>query len=302
MQAAGALFLGRTTVDALYWLDAMPEENTKVYAQRLKAAPGGPAMNAAITHALLGGQTRLVSAVGGGPWAGLVRAELKANRIALLDLAADSAYETPLCSVLVNSADASRTIVNPPISTLEMKRLGTWQQEAGALGGQLPSIALTDGFFFDETRALLASLRDAGVTLCLDGGSFKPGTEELASLLTVAICSERFAIPGHAANPDEIIAWFAHRGLPYIAVTRGAQSILGWDRGRRFEIEVAPVAAVDTLGAGDVLHGAFCHFFALKPDFESALRRASEIATLSCQSLGARAWAAEAGKPAFALQ
>ena len=110
------------------------------------------------------------------------------------------------------------------------------------------------------------------------------------------------SVPGHAANPDEIIAWFAHRGLPYIAVTRGAQSILGWDRGRRFEIEVAPVAAVDTLGAGDVLHGAFCHFFALKPDFESALRRASEIATLSCQSLGARAWAAEAGKPAFALQ
>jgi len=291
MQSVPALFLGRTTVDALYWLESMPEENTKVYAQRFQAAPGGPAMNAAITHALLGGQTQLVSAVGAGPWAGLVRAELKANCIALLDLAAGSAYETPLCAVLVNSADASRTIVNPPIATLQMKRLGTWQQEAGALGGQLPSIALTDGFFFGETRALLASLRDAGVTLCLDGGSYKPGTDELASLLTVAICSERFAVPGSAANPEAIITWFAARGLPYIAVTRGAQSILGWDRGRRFEIEVAPVAAVDTLGAGDVLHGAFCHFFALQPDFESALRRASEIATLSCQSLGTRAWA-----------
>jgi sugar/nucleoside kinase (ribokinase family) len=302
MQAACALFLGRTTVDALYWLDAMPEENTKVYAQRFQAAPGGPAMNAAVTHALLGGQTQLVSAIGGGPWAGLVRAELKANRIALLDLAAGSAYETPLCAVLVNSADASRTIVNPPIATLEMKRLGTWQQEAGALGGQLPSIALTDGFFFDETRALLASLRDAGVTMCLDGGSYKPGTDELASLLTVAICSERFAVPGHAgpaADPDAIIAWFAARGLPYIAVTRGAQSILGWDRGRRFEIEVASVVAVDTLGAGDVLHGAFCHFFALQPDFESSLRRASEIATLSCRSLGTRARVAEsAANPA----
>jgi hypothetical protein len=163
MQSAPALFLGRTTVDALYWLESMPEENTKVYAQRFQAAPGGPAMNAAITHALFGGQTQLVSAVGAGPWAGLVRAELQANRIALLDLAAGSAYETPLCAVLVNSADASRTIVNPPIATLQMKRLGTWQQEAGALGGQLPSIALTDGFFFGETRALLASLRDAGV-------------------------------------------------------------------------------------------------------------------------------------------
>jgi len=294
MQAARALFLGRTTVDALYWLESMPEENTKVYAQRFQAAPGGPAMNAAITHALLGGQTQLVSAVGGGPWAGLVRAELKANRIALLDLAAGTAYETPLCAVLVNSADASRTIVNPPISTLKMKRLGTWQQESGALGGQLPSVALTDGFFFDETHALMASLRDAGVTLCLDGGSYKPGTDELASLLSVAICSERFAIPGHTgpgANPEAIIAWFAARGLPHIAVTRGVQPILGWDRGRRFEIEIPSIAAVDTLGAGDVLHGAFCRFFAQQPEFESALRRASEIATRSCQSLGIRAWA-----------
>jgi sugar/nucleoside kinase (ribokinase family) len=50
---------------------------------------------------------------------------------------------------------------------------------------------------------------------------------------------------------------------------------------------------VDTLGAGDVLHGAFCHYFALEPDFEGALRQASEIATRSCQTLGTRAWAAQ---------
>jgi sugar/nucleoside kinase (ribokinase family) len=296
IQAAGVLFLGRTTVDALYWLESIPEENTKVYAQRFLAAPGGPAMNAAITHALLGGQSQLVSAVGAGPWAGLVRAELKARRIGLLDLAAGSAYETPLCSVLVNRAGASRSIVNPPMSEVNLRRLAAWQQEGAALGSQLPSIALTDGFFLNETHALLASLRDAGVTLCLDGGSYKPGTDELASLLTVAICSERFAVPGHAgpvSNPEAIIAWFAAHGLPYIAVTRGAESILGWDRGRRFEIEIPSIVAVDTLGAGDVLHGAFCRFFAQQPDFEPALRRASEIATLSCRSLGIRAWAAE---------
>jgi sugar/nucleoside kinase (ribokinase family) len=53
---------------------------------------------------------------------------------------------------------------------------------------------------------------------------------------------------------------------------------------------VAKIAAIDTLGAGDVLHGAFCHFFARKPVFEEALRWAAEIATLSCQSLGTQAW------------
>jgi sugar/nucleoside kinase (ribokinase family) len=47
------------------------------------------------------------------------------------------------------------------------------------------------------------------------------------------------------------------------------------------------------LGAGDVLHGAFCHYFALDPNFPRALRKASAVATLSCQSLGLEEWAKE---------
>jgi sugar/nucleoside kinase (ribokinase family) len=289
------MFLGRTTLDALYWLELTPEENTKVYARRFQTAAGGPATNAAITHALLGGETLLASAIGGGPWASQVRAELDALGIRLFDLAEGTAYETPLCAVLVNGANGNRTIVNPPISEARLRRPGAWQQETDALGGEMPPVVLTDGFFFDEAQTLLTSLRDAGAKLCLDGGSWKPGTDKLVHLLTVAICSERFTVPGQPAahaNPEAIITWFAANGLPFIAVTRGAQSILGWDRGRRFEIEVARVAAVDTLGAGDVLHGAFSHYFAQEPDFEGALRQASEIATRSCQTLGTRAWAA----------
>jgi sugar/nucleoside kinase (ribokinase family) len=291
-----ALFLGRTTLDALYWLESTPEENTKAYARRFQTAAGGPATNAAITHALLDGETLLASAIGGGPWAAQVRAKLANLRISLLDLAAATAYETPLCAVLVNGVNGNRTIVNPPMSEVKLRRLGTWQQEVETLGGEMPPVVLTDGFFFDEAQILLTSLRDSGATLCLDGGSWKHGTEKLIHLLTVAICSERFTVPGRPGahpNPEAIIAWFAAKGLPYIAVTRGAQSILGWNRGRRFEIEVARVDAVDTLGAGDVLHGAFCHYFALEPDFEGALRQASEIATRSCQTLGTRAWAAQ---------
>jgi sugar/nucleoside kinase (ribokinase family) len=291
MNPPRALFLGRTTLDVLYWLDPLPEEDTKAYARRFEAAPGGPALNAAITHSLLGGKTMLVSAVGGGPWAVPVRAELDRHGIRLLDLAEGTVYETPLTTVLVNAGNGSRTIVNPPISEVNLRLLGgKWDAEMPASWDQIPPVVLSDGFFFNETAALLRVCKNAGAALCLDGGSWKPGTEELAGLLTVAICSERFAIPGHSGNPDDLFAWFAGMGVPYAAVTRGAKSILGWDRGRRFEIEVAKIAAIDTLGAGDVLHGAFCHFFARKPVFEEALRWAAEIATLSCQSLGTQAW------------
>jgi sugar/nucleoside kinase (ribokinase family) len=280
------LFVGRTTVDALYWLDAMPQEDTKVFARAFRIAPGGPACNAAITHALLGGRATLMSAVGSGPWADLVRAELHRRGIKLVDLAA-SGYETPLTTVLVNAAASTRTIVNPPmVKANALPPNGTWDPASDA-----PAVAMTDGFHVKETLPLLRSLGDGGTALCLDGGSWKPGTDTLAPMLTAAICSERFALPDEAADAEKTLAWFAEQGLPHAAVTRGAMPILGLDRGRRFEIAIEPLEAVDTLGAGDVLHGAFCFYFAGSWDFEGSLRRAAEVATKSCRGLGIGCWA-----------
>ena len=151
---------------------------------------------------------------------------------------------------------------------------------------------LTDGFHLEPMLGLLAACHEAGAALCLDGGSWKPETEELAPLLTAAICSERFALPGRNSDAEATLAWFAARGVPFIAVTRGAKPILAMDRGRQFEIEVEVIDAIDTLGAGDVLHGAFCHYFLQTNSFESALRQAAHIATLSCKELGVHSWAA----------
>lgn len=291
MAASHVLFAGRTTLDALYWLDGLPREDTKVFARAFRVAPGGPACNAAITHALLGGEATLLSAVGTGPWADVVRAELDRRGIRLVDLAA-SGYETPLTTVLVNATASTRTIVNPPVAQGCLPALGgAWNSS----WGDPPKVALTDGFYLKETLPLLGALRDGGTALCLDGGSWKAETDALAPLLTVAICSERFAVPGMAADAESTLAWFTGQGVPHVAVTRGARAILGLDRGRRFEIAIEPVAAVDTLGAGDVLHGAFCFFFAESGDFEDALRRAAEIATRSCKGLGIVHWAGGEG-------
>jgi sugar/nucleoside kinase (ribokinase family) len=292
------LFVGRTTLDLLYLLDELPVEDTKAYARELRSAPGGPALNAAITHSMLGGSATLISAVGGGRWSVQVREELGRHKIRLLDLGAGTDYETPLVTALVSAARSSRTIVNPPLSTVTLPALpAAWEQAAPDAWGDAPPVILCDGFHLAQTLPLLASCKSSAI--CLDGGSWKPGTAELAPLLTAAICSERFTIPGEPAGPESIFKWFAARGVPHIAVTRGARPILGWDgggwdRGRRFEIEIEAIEARDTLGAGDVLHGAFCHYFALGADFESALRKASVVATRSCQSPGIESWAGQA--------
>lgn len=294
MDVSRAAFFGRTTLDVLYFLDQLPTEDTKAFAHAFRAAPGGPACNAGLTHALLGGQTLLFSAIGKGPWAAQVRNELARHNITPIDLAAETEYELPLTTIWVNTRDSTRTIVNPPASAADIPPLPTaWNPQWGAT----PATALTDGFQLRETLPLLKALHRAGTALIFDGGSWKPGTEELAPLLTAAICSERFTLPGSSADPEATLHWFAAKGVPHTAVTRGPRSILALDRGRHFEIEIQPLPtiasqAADTNGAGDVLHGAFCYHFARSGDFESALRQASESATRSCTAPGIAAWKA----------
>ncbi len=286
MSSSRVLFIGRLTLDVVYSLDHFPAEDTKTFARAMRVAPGGPATNAAITHALLGGKAPLMTAIGGGPWAVGVREDLQQMGIDLIDLAAGTSYQTPLTTVLVNERGGTRTIVNQPQPKAALTPVETWNPEWGAT----PGLVLTDGFHLSETLPLLRSLRAAGAKICLDGGSWKPGTEELAPLLTVAICSERLAVPGRPPDPDAALAWFADTGVPFAAITRGPRPILASDRGRRFEIEIEKIQAVDTLGAGDVLHGAFCHAFSQTCEFEPALRTAAQIATRSCRGLGILGW------------
>lgn len=284
MTSPRVLFAGRATLDVIYSLDHFPSQDTKVYARAMHVAPGGPATNAAITHALLGGRAMLMTAIGGGPWASAVRDQLQRLGIDVFDLAAGTSYQTPLTTVLASEAESTRTIVNPPRPEFEMNGPEAWPSD----WGDAPGLVLSDGFHIHDTLPLLRKLRLGGAQICLDGGSWKAGTEDLVPLISFAICSERFAVPGEASGGDATIGWLAERGVPQVTITRGAKPILAWDRGRRFTVEIAAIRAVDTTGAGDVLHGAFCYHFARSGDFEQALRFAAAIATRSCQGMGIR--------------
>lgn len=60
-------------------------------------------------------------------------------------------------------------------------------------------------------------------------------------------------------------------------------------------VEVPAVRVADTLGAGDVLHGALAHRLATagpltSERFTEALRAAAVVASRACASFGTRAW------------
>ena len=85
-------------------------------------------------------------------------------------------------------------------------------------------------------------------------------------------------------------SYLRSKGISQIAITRGNLPIDFENNGIQGKVNVPPIQAIDTLGAGDVFHGAFCYFFLQHQNFALALEEASWIAAESCLYVGARSW------------
>ena len=82
------LFVGLAVLDVIQLVDAPPGPDEKIVALDQAVAAGGPAANAAVAFAALGGRALLAAPVGAGPLAELIRADLTAHGVELIDCAA----------------------------------------------------------------------------------------------------------------------------------------------------------------------------------------------------------------------
>ena len=281
------LFAGRSTFDVAYVCPRFPREDAKLSSTNSYALGGGPALNAAVTARALGSDMRLATLLGSGPFADAVRDELAHHGVAVEDFAGPGAAVLPISSIIVVPESGSRTVID--------------QQPPQALGRSVDfdrllehvTVVLTDGFLPELAIPLCREARRRGIPVVLDGGSWKPWTAEIIAHVDCAIVSERVR-PGGADVADVLAAIHA-LGPSEAAVTRGERALSWSDGDRRGEIAPPQVEAADTLGAGDVFHGAYCHFRG-SPGFPEAHTRAAEVAAQSCRHFGPRAWIAELGR------
>jgi sugar/nucleoside kinase (ribokinase family) len=283
MAPVSGIFVGRSTLDIVYGCARFPEPDGKVDAEVAYVTGGGPALNGAVAFAALGGRARLCSAVGQGVFADRARADIERHGVELIDAAEGEADVLPVSSVILSGE--ARAIVNQPLPA----RAGGLP--AGAperLFETRPDVVLSDGHLPELALPLLRRAREAGVPTVLDGGSWKPWTAELLPWIDIAVVSARFVPPG---APD-VLAFLRER-VGAAAVTGGAGPIR-WSAGEGSgEIRPPATEAVDTLGAGDILHGAFCHAYAVSGDFAASLASAAPIAARACASWGPRRWIAQ---------
>ncbi len=278
------LFVGLATVDVSYTVDEVPRRNQKISVPAQRITPGGPANNAAAAFAFLGGHTALVSAVGSHPMAAVIRDDLKRLSIGLHDMAKDRRESPPISCIMVHR-DGERSVVSAnaavfsPVSDDFNPR---W------LSGV--STVEVDGQYMSLCIAAAKAAHERGIQVVLDSGSWKPGLPKLLPFLDTVICSADFR-PPECRTESDVFEFLLARGIRRVAITRGVASIHFFEDGKRGEVQVPKVQAMDTLGAGDIFHGAYC-FYAGNggATFSEALAAAARIASFSCRYPGTRSW------------
>lgn len=318
------LCCGLVTLDVVQRVHHVPAANEKLVAESLELTFGGPAANAAATAAALGVPARLVTAVGSGPVAELLRAELAAAGVEVVDLAAGRPYQPPVSSVLVTRSTGDRAVVS-----VNATRAG---ELSAVPAGVLDDVAvvLVDGHHLSTAVEVATRAQAAGVPVVLDGGSWKDGLERLLAVVDHAILSADFrapvdVVPAPAGRSDDLhddlsddvrgdlrvvvrdreqdvlLRRVLAQGPRTVSQSAGDGPICSVSSRNGTVVTNAPIVlksvspVVDTVGAGDVLHGAFAAFVARSGghvDLADGLAFAAGVASSSVRFPGARGWVA----------
>ncbi|MBM2576537.1 sugar kinase [Jannaschia sp. Os4] len=251
------LVTGIAVLDHVHRMAALPEGGRKHRSTAFAEVVGGCAAIAALAVARLGGQAILATRLGDDGPGRAIRDALEAEGVDLGPTVTRGT--TPISSVMVDDS-GERMIVNFPGAGL-----------ADAPGPLPGADAILTDTRWGGVHAM-AHARRLGVPGLLDG---EPPTDPEAARLATHVV---FSAPGLAAFPGGLDA------VPgEAAVTDGARGC----RWRDGDWMAPPaVEVVDTLGAGDVWHGAFALALAEGTGRAAATRFANAAGSAKCANGG----------------
>ena len=271
------LFVGLCGLDiAFYGQNGFPMEDTKTKCDRVGSEIGGPAANAAITFSLLGGEATVLSYIGNSPIGRVVHSLMAEYGVRVIDLCDDEDIKC-VSAIYVDTKNATRTIFSGRNKAVQLKDIPMAENAI-----QEADFVLYDGHFHEIDGLLLKTIKASSKDLIFDGGGYQQTYDEVLRHNPILICSEGFQKDGKDGMALKKVF-----SIDRVAVTHGKGPIIYRDVEEGGTLTPPQVNAVDTLGAGDVLHGAFCYYYEVRGlPFASALEEAMRIASKSTEVLG----------------
>ena len=284
MSMAKVLCIGHAVQDFVFSVDTMPATADKYRASGFETLGGGPAATAAVAISRLGGAAQLATRVGDDLLANLIATELERYGVDCKLMRRMDGCRSSVSAVLVDSA-GERMIVNYLDDSMDadpqwLDAYAPSDAEAILVDTRWPEGALL-GLKLARSNKVPAIL-DADLPVPKDGALVQAATH-------VAFSARGLADFSGIDDPAEAIRSVNARTEAWCCVTRGSEGVLAIEDGQLTSYPAFKVNVRDTLGAGDVWHGAFALALAEGKTPGEAMAFASAAAALKVQNGGGRA-------------
>lgn len=278
------LVAGHAVQDLIYRFDSFPVRGLKTRARDFVAVGGGMAANAAVAIARLGGEVDLIAPLGDDGIGDMILSDLKRDGVNVDQCPRNPGFQSPMNAAIVDET-GERTILSwrKPQSVLP-----NVPDPDGAVKGY-------DAFQADDRHPtlvvpLLLAARRAGIPAVIDADRSEGETGPVIHAASHIVIS-RAGLAGTSGQPDPaegLKALAARFPDAFISVTLGGDGLLWIERGEVKSMPAFSVDVVDTLGAGDIFHGAFTLALAERQPVVQSLRFAAAVSALKCTKFGGR--------------
>jgi sulfofructose kinase len=278
------LCIGIPVRDLTFRVSGVPGRGSKENATHFDEICGGNALNAAIAIARLGGRVSLCGPMGDAREMStrFIFEKLAHEGIETEHLVHMPGLVTPISAVMVDPS-GERTIVtfrDPELWKVHLPPIETLLDDCAAI--------LTESRCAGFCTDLCAEATRRGIPVVVDvdrAMSLREGLLTASSHLVFS--SEPLQETADVSDDGQALNKIAKLTPSFLAGTRGPRGTI-WlnEKGELEETPAFPVHTVDTLGAGDVFHGAFALALTEKQELRQALRFASAAAALKCTRFG----------------
>jgi len=290
--------VGLNATDTMLLVPHFPAYGGKVSFLSETYSPGGQVATAMVACAKLGLRTKYIGTIGDDERGRIQLESLRGSGINLDHVQQRRGCPNQSAYIVIDQATGERTVFwsRPDCLRIAPEEIAPEQITCAKL-------LHIDGHDTAAVEHAARIARGQGIPVTVDVDTIYPGFENVLPFVDYLIASSEFpARWTRIEDPFDALAAIEEKhGMRVAAMTLGAHGALALSEGRYFYSPGFVVDCVDTTGAGDVFHGAFCYSVLQKMPLAEALEFSNAMAALNCTGTGARGQIATAAEVRYLM-
>ena len=276
---------GLNATDTLLSVPNFPAYGGKVRILEETLSPGGQVASALVACARLGLRVKYIGTVGDDERGRVQMESLRETGIDLEDVHVRRGCANQSAYIVIDRSTGERTVFWRRDDSL---RLGPEEIDPAQIARA--RLLLIDGHDTAAVARAAEIARAHRIPVVVDVDTIYAGFEHVLPNTDYLVASSEFpaAFTGER-DPFVALERIQERyGMPLAAMTLGAHGALARWNGKYLYSPAFVVNCVDTTGAGDVFHGAFCYAVLQGMPLAESLEFSNAMAALNCTAPGAR--------------